>query len=284
MGKSKRQQQLQEAIARWGLSSGQDIVDMALLDLALTHPSLSADSNNDRLEFLGDAILRLLVGEFLYRAYPHLGVGDLALLRSNLLSNAYFAQLGHEFDLDKDINVGASARNDRKGRNKRLADAFEAVVGALYLSWQHHHPERWQHLFREWLEPRFRLQATEVLGNLKLHNAKTALQELTQGRWGQLPRYLVDAVRAPVVAPSPSNSAVVTTGNPSLEPPTSPLSCPETPLQTPKSAQAIPFRAQVWVLDRCWGEGRGRTKKSAESAAALAALTALEQAIASGSL
>ncbi|WP_017324928.1 ribonuclease III [Synechococcus sp. PCC 7336] len=232
-----RQQKLSQFLARCGLGDRRDI-DWQLLDLALLHPSLSTATNNDRLEFLGDAVLRLAIGHFLYRRYPQLPVGTLSLLRSNLLGNSFFAQLADRFDIEPVLAVGGSARNDPKGRNKRLADAFEAVVGALYLSWQSHTPDTWFQELQTWLEPHLQHRATAVLADLQRHNAKTALQEFTQQHWGELPRYV--------------------------------------PFE-PEGDRDAPFAVRVWVRQDCWGIGQGRSKKAAETAAAVDALERLSE-------
>lgn len=235
-----RQQTLSRFIQQLELPVALDVIDWDLLDLALTHPSLDSDRNNDRLEFLGDAILRLLIGDFLYSTYPNLAVGQLALLRSDLLSNNFFADLADGYNFDMVLRLGGSAQKDAKGRTKRHADAFEAVVGALYLSLRS--PEATQMAvtpLRSWLEPALRDRVTLVLNNLERHNAKTVLQELTQQRWGELPSYRVEQKRQ-------------------------------------GSDRAVQFLAEVWVGQSCQGMGTGRSKKIAETEAALAALEKLK--------
>ncbi|MEO0355702.1 MAG: ribonuclease III [Cyanobacteria bacterium P01_A01_bin.3] len=235
-----RQQKLSTFIQQLGLPVTPEAIDWTLLDLALTHPSLESDRNNDRLEFLGDAILRLLVGDFLYSTYPQLAVGQLALLRSDLLSNTFFAGLADGYNFDTVLRLGGSASKDVKGRTKRHADAFEAVVGALYLSLRS--PDSAQVAvtpLQAWLEPALTERVKVVLDNLERHNAKTTLQELTQQRWGELPTYRV--------------------------------------VQQPQGKrQQQQFLAEVWVGNTCQGMGKGRSKKIAETEAALAALDKLQ--------
>ena len=236
-----RQQKLLKFIQQLELPVAPDAIDWELLDLALIHPSLDSDRNNDRLEFLGDAILRLSIGDFLYSTYPQLKVGQLALLRSDLLSNTFFAGLADSYNFDTVLRLGGSARKDTKGRTKRHADAFEAVVGALYLSLRS--PESAQMAvtpLRTWLEPALKERVTVVLANLERHNAKTALQELTQQRWGELPSYRVVQKRQ-------------------------------------EGDRAVQFLAEVWVGQSCQGMGTGRSKKIAETEAALAALDKLKE-------
>ena len=228
-----RRQQLSQFLHRLGIGIPSETVDWHLLDLALTHPSLDINQNNDRLEFLGDAILRCLVGDFLYSTYPQLPVGQLTLLRSDLLSNRYFADLAERYDFAAVLRMGGSAFNDPQGRNKRHADAFEAVVGALYLCLK----SADQSLLSAWLQPLLKTRVESLLGNLQNLNAKTALQEFTQRQWGELPTYRVDRQ---------------------------------------SDSDSHPFVAEVWVQQDCWGRGMGRSKKAAETEAAIAALQKLQ--------
>lgn len=232
-----RHRVLARLLTRCGLASEpqeRETVDWELLDLALTHPSVDRDRNNDRLEFLGDGVLRVVVGDWLFREHPTLAVGDLSALRAELLSNAFFAELAERYDFDPCLVVGSSARHDAKGRQKRLADAFEALVGALYLSWQ---GEEWLPRLQAWLSPHLSDRAERVLQDFARHNAKTALQELTQGHWGALPEYRWVAGEACGTA----------------------------------------FEVEVWLCDRCWGRGAGTSKKAAEMAAAAVAYEQLQR-------
>lgn len=235
---SHRRRSLERLLRRCGLAtqpSAFDALNWELLDIALTHPSVDRDRNNDRLEFLGDAVLRIIVGDWLFARHPDLDVGSLSALRAELLSNAFFAQIADRYDFDSSLAVGNSARNDAKGRQKRLADALEAWVGAIYLSWKEADPE-WLVLLQAWLEPHLRDRANLVLQNFARHNAKTALQELTQGRWGVLPDYR----------------------------------------QVVGEACGTAFEVEVWIGDRCWGRGSGRSKKAAEMEAAALAYERLQ--------
>ncbi|MEO1131161.1 MAG: ribonuclease III [Cyanobacteria bacterium J06639_1] len=235
---SHRHRALERLLRRCGLAARSrqfEAVDWMLVDIALTHPSVDRDRNNDRLEFLGDAVLRIVVGDWLFQQYPDLEVGNLSALRAELLSNAFFAHIADRYEFDESLAIGNSARHDAKGRQKRLADALEAWVGALYLSWQSA-GEAWLVPLQTWLEPHLRDRADRVLQNFARHNAKTALQELTQGRWGVLPDYRWVAGEACGTA----------------------------------------FEVEVWVGDRCWGRGGGKSKKAAEMAAAAAAYEQLQ--------
>ncbi len=232
-----RQQALQQLLTRLGFTRVGD-VNWELLDLALVHPSLDHDRNNDRLEFFGDAVLRIAATEFLYTAFPDRAVGVLSAIRSDLISDAHLAELADLYGLDRYLAMGPSARHDPKGRTRRLSDAFEAVLGALYLSWQPQEGEAIRRL-RTWLDPHLRRRTLEVLQDPTHHNAKAALQELTQGVWGELPTYRL-------------------------------IGSQDHPPH---------FQVEVWGQDRCWGQGEGRSKKLAEIAAAKQAYLAIRDAL-----
>ena len=112
--------------------------DPQLLQLALTHPSWlqenpSASDNNQRLEFLGDAVLQLILTEALYQRYPTEREGDLSKRRSALANGQYLAKLAREIDLAPQILFGTSeAEQGGRKRHAALEDAFEALIGAIY--------------------------------------------------------------------------------------------------------------------------------------------------------
>ena len=117
---------------------GVSFEDPALLDLALTHRSFAYENDltdtNERLEFLGDAILNLCVTDLLYARFPTYLEGDLAKLRASLVSEPALAEVAAELDLGEAIMLGRG-ESQSGGRHKPSikADALEAVIGAVYL-------------------------------------------------------------------------------------------------------------------------------------------------------
>ena len=109
-----------------------------LLRLAMTHRSVSADDpsrrDNERLEFLGDAVLQLVVTDLLYAGYPHLAEGHMAKVRAAAVSRPTLAEIAREMGLGSHVEL-APAEDRAGGREKDsiLADAAEAVIGAVYL-------------------------------------------------------------------------------------------------------------------------------------------------------
>jgi len=109
-----------------------------LLRLAMTHRSVSADDpsrrDNERLEFLGDAVLQLVVTDLLYAGYPRLAEGEMAKVRAAAVSRPTLAEIAREMGLGSHVEL-APAEDRAGGREKDsiLADAAEAVIGAVYL-------------------------------------------------------------------------------------------------------------------------------------------------------
>jgi ribonuclease-3 len=180
----RRVKQLRQFVQKLGLSD-QAPVQWALLDRALTHPTISAEANYEQLEFIGDAVVRMASSELLFETYPNALVGEFAAIRSVLVSDRTLAQLAQAYGLERYLLVSSSAASDKAGEISRLADAFEAVLGALYLST--HSLE----LVRPWLDPHFQQLAAEIRQDPARQNYKDALQEWTQAHYKILPDYRI---------------------------------------------------------------------------------------------
>jgi ribonuclease-3 len=111
--------------------------DSELLALALTHSSYAAEhdgESNERLEFLGDAVVDLAVADLIVRDYPQLNEGASSVARSRVVNEASLARAASRLDLARHLRVGKGVRKEQGlARPSLLADAFEAVVAALYL-------------------------------------------------------------------------------------------------------------------------------------------------------
>lgn len=158
-------------------------VNWDLLDQALIHVSASPDRNNERLEFLGDSVLRLAAAEFLMEQYPSASVGELTMVRSHLVSDQTLTQIAEKLGLENCLQVSSAAAGDQAARPKRLADAMEAILAVLYLS------QGDLQLVRPWLDPHLADLAKRLMEHPEVHNPKTALQELTQKDYKVLPEY-----------------------------------------------------------------------------------------------
>ncbi len=156
--------------------------DPGLFAAALTHRSATRP-HNERLEFLGDAVLNLLVAEHLYRAFPEADEGDLSRLRARIVSREPLAEIAAELSVGEALQLGSGElKSGGFRRQSILADAFEAVCGAVYLDGG---VEAARRLIERLVEPRI----AQLPAAAALKDAKTRLQEYLQSRGLPLPRY-----------------------------------------------------------------------------------------------
>jgi ribonuclease-3 len=173
-----------------GPSHDQSTGDSLALDAieeALSHTSAGRGVNHERLEFLGDAVLRLAASEFLRLEHPGLPVGRQAALRAQLVSDRWLAQLGERCGVDQVWHLGAMAAGDSAGRATVLAEISEALIGALYLT--SGAAQGGLEPVLQWLSPHWRSSVAAYLADPDLDNWKSALQEWSQGRKLGLPLY-----------------------------------------------------------------------------------------------
>lgn len=186
----RRQKQLQQLIQKLGLPANAP-VNWSLLDLALIHPSACESRNYEQLEFLGDSVVRLVTAEILLETYPQETVGEFAAVRSIVVSDRVLAELADYYAIEPYLIIGSHAKGNRTGRQSWLADAFEAVLGALYLSTHN------MDLIRPWLDEALQQQSAKVRSDPARENYKDALQEWTQGKYKTLPEYKVSKNKKP---------------------------------------------------------------------------------------
>ena len=178
---------------------GYQINDPRCFVQALTHRSylqISEDEDtrsNERLEFLGDSILNMLIGEFLFRHYTDVEEGDLTKLRSRLVNKKALILGAREVDLERFVMLNISASQSLKQGNQAiLADAFEAIVAAIYLDCGMKLRPVKKFLARTLLRPEIFEEILSVD-----ENYKSALLELAQGQGYDAPRYEVIAEDGP---------------------------------------------------------------------------------------
>ena len=211
--------------------------DRSLLERAVTHPSLLADrsdlaESNQRLEFLGDAVLQLVLTEALFGLYPGDREGLLSKRRAALANGVFLAALAREIGLDVALRLGASEEaTGGRTRSAALEDALEALIGALYL-------DGGLLIARRVVLGLYGPLPDRLATVEDVENPKGRLQELIQPLHGN------NALRYEVVR-----------------------------IEGEDHARA--YEVAVRLLDRTLGEGRGPSKKTAEEAAARAALVAM---------
>lgn len=160
---------------------------LAPIEEALSHSSLGEHLNHERLEFLGDAVLRLAATEFLRRENGGLRVGDQSALRGQLVSDRWLTSLAQTCGLEEVVRLGPMAGGDVAGRATVLAECAEALLGGIYLAWGG--PAGGLEPLIRWLTPHWRNMAAAVLADPHRQNWKSALQEWTQRRGLGLPQY-----------------------------------------------------------------------------------------------
>lgn len=163
--------------------------DASLLDSALTHRS-AGGANNERLEYLGDAVLGLVIAEDLYRRYPQASEGELSRLRASLVRKQTLAELARDLNLGEFLRLGAGElKSGGFRRDSILADALEAIFGAVYLDGGF---AACASLIQTLYAGRLDVLPAEPLA---IKDPKTQLQEYLQGRHLDLPEYAVVSVR-----------------------------------------------------------------------------------------
>jgi len=156
----------------------------ALLARALTHRSFSAD-HNERLEFLGDAVLNCVIAIALYARFPQLPEGELSRLRAHLVRQDSLHRLAVRLNLGEYLVLGeGELKSGGAGRPSMLADALEAIFGAIHL-------DGGFEAARRVIEHTYAEDLAELVPGKDLKDAKTRLQEWLQGRRKPLPKYVV---------------------------------------------------------------------------------------------
>ncbi|MDO3384109.1 ribonuclease III [Gilvimarinus algae] len=157
------------------------------LQLALSHRSVGAD-NNERLEFLGDSILNFLIGEALFEKFETAREGQLSRLRAQLVKGDTLAEIAREFELGECLKLGeGELKSGGQRRDSILADAVEAIIGAIYL-------EAGLDTCRERVLHWYRERLASLTLDTPAKDAKTRLQEYLQSRREPLPEYRVAEV------------------------------------------------------------------------------------------
>ena len=168
-------------------SLGYTFAEPKLLQQALTHRS-AGSSNNERLEFLGDAILGCVVAEELYERYPQAREGELSRLRATLVRRESLAEIAHVLEVGRYLNLGSGERKSGgHSRDSILADALEALFGAIYL-------DTGFRSTRTCILALFADRLESLSGAASLKDAKTRLQEYLQSLRKPLPEYTVTEV------------------------------------------------------------------------------------------
>ena len=165
--------------------------NIPLLDIALTHSSytfenkLPSELNNERLEFLGDAVLKLVASEYLFERFPQYNEGDMTKIRAILISDNVLSKIAEDINLGKYVQLGYhEEKSGGRNRPTTLACALEALLGALYIDGK---LTDIQDLLLRLLSDK----VTSIDQDATKDNCKAVLQEFTQSLDGSLPVYNV---------------------------------------------------------------------------------------------
>ena len=166
---------------------GYTFTDQQNLELALTHRS-AGRQHNERLEYLGDAVLGMVIAKALFNRFPKQPEGALTRMRSQLVKGDTLAELGREAGLGQLIKLGpGEMKSGGHRRSSIIADAVEAVIGAIYLEAG---LDKVEPLILQWFDSRLASLDPET----QLKDPKTRLQEYLQGRKLPLPDYQVKSI------------------------------------------------------------------------------------------
>lgn len=198
---------------------------------ALTHKSFKKVYNNERLEFLGDAVLNLIVGEFLFHKFPKSNEGELSKIRASLVNEKGFTKLAKAISLGEYIYLSdAEERNQGRRKASILSDAFEAIMGAIYI-------ESGITILKPLILRLLEENYEEINLDELFSDYKTALQEVTQAKFGCIPEYKLESA----VGPDHEKE----------------------------------FELSLWINDRHYATAKGKSKKLAQQAAAKIVLNQL---------
>ncbi|MBG0775084.1 MAG: ribonuclease III [Desulfovibrionaceae bacterium] len=170
--------------------------NVKLLTLALTHSSFANESageleDNERLEFLGDAVLELAISERLFRMFPEAREGQLTRMRARLVSKASLASVARRLGFDAHLRLGRGEEaQGGRTRNSLLSDALEAMLGAIFIDSGYERAREWVY---EIFEGRWPVEADQI----KVKDPKSRLQEVTQRLYKDRPIYVLEGSSGP---------------------------------------------------------------------------------------
>lgn len=190
---SIRKQALNEFISSLDI----EIKDISLLNLALTHSSYVNEhkekklKSNEKLEFLGDAVLGLIISDYLYKLYPDFTEGDLSKVKGRIVSAASLYKKGKEVKIGEYLLLGkGEAISGGRYRSSSVADAFESLIGAIYL-------DNGIKKTTDFILKYFAEEIDKIRIEKEDKDYKSKLQELTQSKYKCAPVYRVVTEKGP---------------------------------------------------------------------------------------
>ena len=171
------------------LKIGYSFEDLSYLKRALTHRSYSSE-HNERLEYLGDSILGMIIAKALFDLFPKSPEGDLTRMRSALVRETTLAEIAREFGIQHCLRVGpGELKTGGFRRDSLIADAVESIIGAIFIDNHEDFPSVRQ-VVLNWFESRL----ASINPKVSFKDPKSTLQEYLQGRHLPLAEYKVDEI------------------------------------------------------------------------------------------
>ena len=158
---------------------------LRIINEALTHSSMRKEINHEKLEFLGDAVLRLSASEFIENNFQRLNVGERSELRAQIVSDEWLAKFGKKIHLERIIIVGPKVIGDRFSKDTILAEITEALIGAFYKCFNSVKE------INLWLDQYWLKDSKLILDSPYKFNSKSKLQEWCQSKSINLPNYKI---------------------------------------------------------------------------------------------
>ncbi len=162
-----------------------NLAKLSIINEALTHSSMSKKINHEKLEFLGDAVLRLSASEFIENNFQRLDVGERSELRAQIVSYEWLAKFGKLIQLERIIIIGPKALGDSSSKDTIIAEITEALIGAFYKCFSSAKE------INLWLDKYWLKDSKLILDSPCKFNAKSKLQEWCQSKSINLPIYKI---------------------------------------------------------------------------------------------
>ncbi len=172
-------------------SIGYSFYDKELLSQAITHSSHDQYVNYEKLEFLGDSVLQIIISRFLFDKHHYLSEGEMTVTRAYAVCGETLGRAGSEMQLDKYIFIGSSGKKKKINKNKSvLADVFESLTAAIYLDSGFEKAE-------EFVLEKLARYINEYVNSGDNKDYKTKLQHITQDLFSDEPRYEMKGEKGP---------------------------------------------------------------------------------------
>ncbi len=170
---------------------GYEFKNKNLLKRALTHSSKDRENNYEKLEFLGDSVLQIIISRYLFEEFGHLGEGEMTVTRAYAVCGDTLGMAAGGLNLDKHIIIGSSGKARKINKNKSvLADVFEAVTAAIYL-------DGGFETATSFVLEKLGDYISEYIESGDNRDYKTKLQHITQDMYGDEPEYIVKNEKGP---------------------------------------------------------------------------------------